>query len=58
MIRALLIFVALTGAIMMTVTAVRHMNGKELWSTAKTLGFSAGCALLSMIILVGLVILF
>lgn len=58
MIRALLIFVALTGAIMMTITAVRHMSGKELWSTAKTLGFSAGCALLAMIILVGLVILF
>ena len=58
MIRALLIFVALTGAIMMTITAVRHMSGKELWSTAKTLGFSAGCSLLAMIVLVGIVILF
>lgn len=58
MIRALLIFVALTGAIMMTITAARHMTGKELWSTAKTLGFSTGCALLAMIVLVGIVILF
>lgn len=58
MIRALLMFFALTGAIMMTITAVRHMTGKELWSTVKTLGFSAGCALLAMIILVGIVVLF
>ena len=58
MIRALLIFFGLTGAIMLTITAIRQMTGKELWSTAKLLGFSAGCSLLTMIILVGIVILF
>jgi hypothetical protein len=58
MIRALLIFFGLTGAIMLTITAMRHMSGKELWSTAKLLGFSAGCSLLAMIILVGIVVLF
>jgi hypothetical protein len=58
MIRALLIFFGLTGAIMLTITAIRQMTGKELWSTTKTLAFSAGCSLLAMIILVGIVILF
>ena len=58
MIRALLIFFGLTGAIMLSITAMRHMTGQELWSTAKLLGFSAGCSLLAMIILVAIVILF
>jgi hypothetical protein len=58
MIRGLLIFIGLTGALMLSITAMRSMTGKELWSTAKLLGFSAGCSLLAMIILVGIVVLF
>lgn len=58
MIRALIVFFGLTGSIMLAITIMQHMSGEELWSSAKTLGFSVVCALLAMIILVGLVILF
>lgn len=58
MIRAILIFLALTGAIMVSITTVRHMTGEQLWSATKTFFVSAISALIALIIMVGIVIIF
>ncbi len=58
MIKGILIYLALTGAIMVGITTMRHMTGQEIWSMSKTLLFSLVCAFLALFVLVGIVVLF
>lgn len=58
MIQAAFIFLCLTGAIALAITTVRSWSGDKVWSTTKTIGFSAVCAILALFILSFIVILF
>lgn len=44
--------------IMVGIIAFRAMTNKERWTLVKTLAFSAGCAILTLVVLTTIVILF
>lgn len=58
MLKVIAIFVLLTISFGLSITSVRHMTGQEIWSVAKTLGFSLICALLTLVVMSVIVILF
>ena len=58
MIRVILAFIVIFGLFFFGIKAIRDMTGKELWSLTKLLTYSAGCAILTLVFLITLVVLF
>ena len=58
MLKMLLMWVGLTGAIMMSINTICHMEGVKVVSTFRMFAYSALCALLAMIVLIGIVVVF
>lgn len=58
MIRMWLTFFIVFGAFFFGIEAFRAMKGKEKWQLTKTLTYSLVCAILTLIVLIGMVILF
>lgn len=58
MIKAIQIFAIVFAVIFFGIQAVRAMTGKEKWALAKLLTYSAVCAILTVMVLIGIVILF
>jgi len=51
-------FFIVWGLVMLGVIAFRTMTNKERWTLIKTVAFSAGCAILALVVLTTIVILF
>ena len=58
MIRMIFVFVLLTVLIAGSISSFRTISGKERWELAKLLAFSAGCSIIALMILIGIVVLF
>ena len=58
MIRGILAFLVVTMLVSIGIQTVRRLNGKELWSATKTLGYAAACSAISIMILVTIVVIF
>lgn len=51
-------FFIVWGLVMLGVIAFRTMTNKERWTLFKTVAFSAGCAILALVVLTTIVIIF
>lgn len=58
MIRIVLAFLIVFGLFFFGIKAMRDMTGKEKWELTKVLSYSLVCAILTLIVLIGMVILF
>jgi len=58
MIKVFLAFVILTVVFGFGISWVRTLSGKEVWGLTKSITYAIMCSILSLIVLVGLVILF
>jgi hypothetical protein len=58
MIRVFLIFGLLFGAFWIGIPAFRTLTGLEKWKLTKTVGYAILCAVLTLLVLFGFVILF
>ncbi len=58
MIKAIQAFAIVFAVIFFGIQAVRALTGKEKWALAKLLTYSAGCAILTVMVLAGIVVLF
>ena len=58
MIRMFLVFALVFGAFWIGIPAFRTLTGLEKWELTKTVGYAILCAVLTMLVLIGLVILF
>lgn len=58
MVKAIVGFFILTAIVAGCTLGVRSLAGKEKWELVKLLAFSAGCSIISLLILIGFVILF
>jgi len=58
MIRVFLAFVLLTVVFGFGISWFRTLSGKEVWGLTKSVTYAIMCSILSLIVLVGLVILF
>jgi hypothetical protein len=58
MIRVFLAFVLLTVVFGFGISWFRTLSGKEVWGLTKSVTYAIMCSILSLMVLVGLVILF
>ena len=58
MIRVLFMFVLLFGAFWIGISVFRTLTGKEKWELTKIVVYATICAVLTLLVLVGIVILF
>ena len=58
MIRMVLVFALVFVAFWIGILAFRNLTGKEKWELTKTIGYAIICAVLTMLVLVGIVIIF
>ena len=58
MFKSIIAFVGFAIAFAIVIQVYREMSGKERWDAAKTLGYSALCALASLVFLTALVVFF
>lgn len=58
MIRMIAVFLILTVMIGLGIKFFQTMSLTEKWKTVKIISFSAGCALVATLILVGIVVVF
>lgn len=58
MFKMLLVWLGLTGAIMLSINTIRHMEGAEVISTFRMFAYSALCSFLAIVLLIGIVIVF
>jgi hypothetical protein len=58
MFKTIIAFVGFAITFAIIIQVYRDMSGKERWDAAKTLGYSAVCALASIVFLTALVVFF
>jgi hypothetical protein len=58
MIKIVLFFMLLFGALFVGIQSVRGLTGQQAWRLTKLIGYSAGCAALATVILILFVALF
>ena len=58
MIRVFFLFVLLVGAFWIGISAFRTLTGKEKWELTKIVVYATICAVLTLLVLIGIVILF
>jgi len=58
MIRVLFMFLLLFGAFWFGISAFQTLTGKEKWELTKLVVYATICAVLTLLVLVGIVILF
>ena len=58
MIRVYIAFAILFGLFFFGINAFRATTGKQKWEIVKTLMYSLVCAILSLLILIGIVVIF
>jgi hypothetical protein len=58
MIRVFLIFSLIFGIFWIGIPTIRSLSGLEKWNLTKTIGYAILCAVLTLLVLIGIVILF
>ena len=58
MIRMILMWLLLSGAIGIGIAAFRQLSGKEQWQLTKLLAYATMCSLVAVVLLAGLVVVF
>jgi hypothetical protein len=58
MVKGFLAFILFTVLIAGSIASFRQISGKQRWELAKLVAFSAGCSIISLMILIGIVVLF
>ncbi len=58
MIKIIIGFILVFVGVFFGIQAFRELSGKEKWALAKLLTYSAGCAILTVMVLAGIVVLF
>jgi hypothetical protein len=58
MIKVFLAFIVFTGLIAGSIDSFRKISGKQRWELTKLVAFSAGCSIISIVILTIVVLVF
>lgn len=58
MVRMIFVWVCLSIAMGLSITQIRHMTGKQMWSVTKTIAFGVTSATVALFVLILIVILF